>query len=264
MCADCRVVDMMNAKDESTIHRLPQMSDAVAMQFMPPVSPEDQARADLYGLLARLFYAPPDANLISELRLAVPPPDDGEPLTAEGDALRAAWAGLAEACVSAFPARLEEEHLQLFVGVGKAEVTPYLSAYLVRSESDNPLARLRGQLAEWGLARREEAVEPEDHVSALCETMRWLIVGRKASARSAAAVLRGLLARRRFAFLQCGKRLRQREVLPSSGESAASPAGRRAQGFRHRLTASAERHSHRGSFAGWHVGRRSRFRCYAH
>jgi TorA maturation chaperone TorD len=157
------------------------MSDAIAMKFVPPVSPEDQARADLYGLLARLFYAPPDANLISELRLAAPPPGDGEPLTAEGEALRAAWAELAEACGSAFPARLEEEHLQLFVGVGKAEVTPYLSAYLVRSESDSPLARLRGQLAEWGLARRETAVEPEDHVSALCETMRWLIVGRKAA-----------------------------------------------------------------------------------
>jgi TorA maturation chaperone TorD len=156
------------------------VSEAIAMQFVPPVSPEDQARADLYGLLARLFYAPPDANLISELRLAVPPPGDGEPPTAEGEALKAAWAELAEACGSAFPARLEEEHLQLFVGVGKAEVTPYLSAYLVRSESDSPLARLRGQLAEWGLARREEAVEPEDHVSALCETMRWLIVGRKA------------------------------------------------------------------------------------
>ena len=157
------------------------MSEAIAMQFVPPVSAEDQARADLYGLLARLFYAPPDANLISELRLAVPPPDDGEPLTAEGVALRAARAGLAEACGSAFPARIEEEHMQLFVGVGKAQVTPYLSAYLVRSESDSPLARLRGQLAEWGLARREEAVEPEDHVSALCETMRWLIVGRKAT-----------------------------------------------------------------------------------
>ncbi len=157
------------------------MSEGVATQLVPPVSAEDQARADLYGLLARLFYAPPDANLISELRLASPPPDDGEPLTAEGKALKAAWAELVEACGSAFPARLEEEHLQLFVGVGKSEVTPYLSAYLVRSESDSPLARLRGQLADWGLARREEAVEPEDHVSALCETMRWLIVGRKAT-----------------------------------------------------------------------------------
>jgi TorA maturation chaperone TorD len=156
------------------------MSEGVAMQFVPPVSPEDQARADLYGLLARLFYAPPDARLLGELRLAVPPAKESEPLTAEGEALRAAWAGLAEASGSAVPVQLEEEHLQLFVGVGKAEVTPYLSAYLVRSESDSPLARLRGRLAEWGLARREEAVEPEDHVSALCETMRWLIVGRKA------------------------------------------------------------------------------------
>ena len=156
------------------------MSDAIAMQFVPPVSPEDQARANLYGLLARLFYAPPDANLIAELRLAAPPAEDGESLTAEGEALKAAWTQLVEACASAFPARLEEEHMQLFVGVGKAEVTPYLSAYVDRTEGDNPLARLRGQLADWGLARREEAVEPEDHVSALCETMRWLILGRKA------------------------------------------------------------------------------------
>ena len=156
------------------------MSDAIAMQLVPPVSPEDEARANLYGLLARLFYAPPDANFISELRLAAAPPPDAETLTAEGDALKSAWAGLLAACASAFPARLEEEHLQLFVGVGKSEVTPYLSAYIVKSERDTPLARLRGQLAEWGLARRESASEPMDHVAAICETMRWLIARRKA------------------------------------------------------------------------------------
>jgi len=156
------------------------MTEAAPLHLTPTASPEDQARANLYGLLARLFYAPPDANLISELRLAAPAPADGEPPTAEGDAFGSAWSGLLAACASAFPARLEEEHLQLFVGVGKAEVTPYLSAYIVQSERDAPLARLRGQLAEWGLARRESASEPEDHVAAICETMRWLIVGRKA------------------------------------------------------------------------------------
>jgi TorA maturation chaperone TorD len=156
------------------------MSDAIAMQFEPPVSPEDQARADLYGLLARLFYAPPDANFISELRLAAPASPDAQALTAEGDAFRSAWAGLLAACAHAFPARLEDEHLQLFVGVGKSEVTPYLSAYIVKSERDTPLARLRGQLMEWGLARRDSASEPEDHVAAVCETMRWLIAGRNA------------------------------------------------------------------------------------
>jgi TorA maturation chaperone TorD len=87
---------------------------------------------------------------------------------------------LVQACASAFPARVEEEHFQLFVGVGKAEVTPYLSAYMERREGENPLVRLRGRLAEWGLARRGGAVEPEDHVSAVCETMRWLIAVRKA------------------------------------------------------------------------------------
>lgn len=156
------------------------MSDAIALQAMPPVSPEDEARANLYGLLARLFYAPPDANFISELRLGAAESPEAQALTAEGDALRSAWSGLVAACASAFPARLEEEHLQLFVGIGKAEVTPYLSAYIVRSERDTPLAHLRGQLAEWGLARRESVSEPEDHVATLCETMRWLIIGRKA------------------------------------------------------------------------------------
>ena len=166
------------------------MSDA-ALLFVPPLSPEDQARADLYGLIARLFYAPPDANLLSELRLAAAPAADAEPLTAEGEALAAAWTKLVEACAGAFPARLEEEHLQLFVGVGKAEVTPYLCAYMARTDAENPLARLRGQLAEWGLARREEAVEPEDHVAALCETMRWLIEGRKAGLEAQRAFFLG-------------------------------------------------------------------------
>ena len=156
------------------------MSDTAAVHFTPPVSPEDAARADLYGLVARLFYAPPDGNLLSELRLAAPQAPAGESLTAEGKALTQAWAGLVEACAQAFPARLEEEHLELFVGVGKAEVTPYLSAYLAHAESDRPLARLRGRLAELGLERREKVVEPEDHISAVCEVMRWLIVGRRA------------------------------------------------------------------------------------
>lgn len=150
------------------------------MQFVPPLTPEDEARANLYGLLARLFYAPPDANLLSELQLASPPAEDGDGLTAEGQALKAAWAQLVQACASAFPARLEEEHFQVFEGVGKAAVTPYLSAYMERRDGDNPLVRLRAQLGEWGLARRENAVEPEDHVSAACETMRWLIAVRKA------------------------------------------------------------------------------------
>jgi TorA maturation chaperone TorD len=163
------------------------------MQFVPPVSPEDESRANLYGLLARLFYAPPDANLLTELRQATPPAEEGEGLTAEGEALREAWAALVDACASAFPARLEEEHFEVFIGVGKAQVTPYLSAYIERRDGETPLVRMRTQLAEWGLARRETAAEPEDHVSGVCETMRWLIVRRKAPLETQRAFFRDYL-----------------------------------------------------------------------
>ena len=50
------------------------------------MSPEEQARANLYGLLARLVYAPPDAALLNALA--------GE--TLEGD-LAAPWQGVASA-----------------------------------------------------------------------------------------------------------------------------------------------------------------------
>src|SRR5205807_6891703 len=36
-------------------------------------------------------------------------------------------------------------------------------------------APLRGELAALGLARRNEAAEPEDHIAALCDAMRHLI-----------------------------------------------------------------------------------------
>ena len=34
------------------------------MQFVPTLPAEEVARANFYGLLARLFYAPPDAALL--------------------------------------------------------------------------------------------------------------------------------------------------------------------------------------------------------
>ena len=132
------------------------------MQF---VAPEEAARANLYGLIARLFYAAPDANLISELVQAPP---------LEGD-LQGPWREMIDACRAAFPAALEAEHLELFIGTGKADVTPYLSHYVRRNAQDNPLVALRQQLAAWGIGRREGVAEYEDHISGVCETMRFVI-----------------------------------------------------------------------------------------
>ena len=134
------------------------------LQFL---APEEAARANLYGLIARLFYAPPDAHLISALL-------DSSTIEEHGE-LAVAWRKVVEALRTAFPARLEQEHTELFIGTGKSEVTPYLSHYVLRHSSENPLVELRQQLVAWGIGRRENVPEYEDHISGICEAMRFAI-----------------------------------------------------------------------------------------
>jgi TorA maturation chaperone TorD len=134
----------------------------------PALAPEDEARAAIYGVIARLFYAAPDQNLLGQILNAKV--FDG----ANTDAARA-WRELVEASRSAFPVVLENEHTELFIGTGRAEITPYLSHYTIKYATDTPLVELRQQLASWGIARREEATEPEDHIAGVCETMRFAI-----------------------------------------------------------------------------------------
>jgi TorA maturation chaperone TorD len=140
------------------------------LKFSPPEVPEDQARAGYYALLARLFYAGPDAGLLSAIANADEIISGGEQ-----SALAGAWNALASAsrAVDAEGARLEYDGL--FVGTGKAEVTPYASFYLVETGREKVLARLRQELAALGLERAERALEPEDHVAGLFDAMRYLI-----------------------------------------------------------------------------------------
>lgn len=143
---------------------------ATPLAFQPPGIPEDQARAGYYALLARLFYAGPDVGLLTIISNA----DDATAGGAHSD-LAAAWSALALAARSldAEAARLEYD--QLFVGTGKAEVTPYASFYLSETGREKILVQLRAGLASMGLRRVERASEPEDHVSGLFEAMRYLI-----------------------------------------------------------------------------------------
>ncbi|MGH8669994.1 MAG: TorD/DmsD family molecular chaperone [Burkholderiales bacterium] len=138
------------------------------MKFVETLPPEEAARANFYGLLARLFYAPPDAALLEAIAGA-------DEIEAEDGGIGEAWQALARAAAGADPEALREEYETLFVGTGKAPVTPYVSAYLIRYSNDAPLVDLRSQLAALGLARRNEVHEPEDHIAALCEVMRHLI-----------------------------------------------------------------------------------------
>jgi len=135
--------------------------------------PEEQARANLYGLISRLFCAPADPNLLAEISRAA------TVAAAENPAVDmvTAWSALQQACRSAYPALVRQEYDGLFIGVGRAEVTPYLSAYAVASAPDRFLVALRNQLAAWGLGRREGVFEIEDHVSGMSDIMRCLIEG---------------------------------------------------------------------------------------
>jgi TorA maturation chaperone TorD len=142
------------------------------MHFVPQLAPEEVARANFYGLLARLFYAPPDAALLEALAGA-------EDMEAEEGGFGQAWSELVEAAAAADAETVREEYEAAFVGVGKAPVTLYTCAYSVRYTNEVPLADLRGELAALGLGRRTDAAEPEDHIAALCDVMRHLVAEQK-------------------------------------------------------------------------------------
>jgi TorA maturation chaperone TorD len=136
-----------------------------------PEMDEELARAESYGLLSRLFYAPMDDALRCQLL-------DAMPATPVRDTLvGAALTGLVEGARSCAVADLAAEYDALFGGVGKPEVMLYGSHYLSGFLNDRPLAALRTDLARWGLERAPAMSEPEDHVAYLCQVMRWLIVG---------------------------------------------------------------------------------------
>ena len=127
----------------------------------------DAARSREYALLAALLRRAPDRQLLEGIaRLKV----DASPIGL-------AHAALAEAARAAKPEAVEREFFDLFIGIGRGEVMPYASYYLTGFLYERPLARLRGDLAELGIARSEGNYEPEDHVATLCEVMAGLVGG---------------------------------------------------------------------------------------
>jgi TorA maturation chaperone TorD len=137
------------------------------LRFTHTPAPEDAARAAMYGLLARLFSAGPDAALLEALsRIGTGAPVDGD--------LGRALNGLRAAAAAADPAIESIEHAELFVGTGLAPVSIYGSHYLSDAWKDLTLVELREYLRRIGLARQPGVTQPEDHLSALLEVMRHL------------------------------------------------------------------------------------------
>ncbi len=132
---------------------------------------EETARAEVYGLLAQLYYAPPGAELLSALRVAV------TDAPAQGAFLEEPWRELVGTARAMDDQAIADEYDALFGGVGKPEVYLFGSHYLSGYLNEKPLARLRETLAGLGLGRDEAMPETEDHVAYVCEVMRYLIAG---------------------------------------------------------------------------------------
>jgi TorA maturation chaperone TorD len=149
------------------------MSDTTAtpLRFASADDGEELARAEMYGLLAQLWIAPPDGALLQQFQVAVTQAPE------TGGHLEAPWQALVAAMRNTSAAAAAEEYDALFGGVGKPEVFLYGSYYLSGFLNEKPLALLRDDLERLGLTRDEARGETEDHVAYLFETMRYLIAG---------------------------------------------------------------------------------------
>jgi TorA maturation chaperone TorD len=127
----------------------------------------DLARAQEYALLSTLLVRAPDAALLKKLAA----------LRGDATPLGVAHVELAEAAAKTSVQRVEREYFDLFIGLGRGELLPYGSFYIAGFLHERPLARLREDLAIFGIERVEGNYEPEDHAATLCEIMAGIVNG---------------------------------------------------------------------------------------
>ncbi len=136
--------------------------------------PEDLARADLYGLIARFFQSPPDQELLDQIAASIP---DGEEAQAEQAPLAKVWRSVVEVAKHNPVAAWRDEFDRNFISVGRPNIILNGSFYIAGHLNEKPLVEVRRALQAFGLESAEEVTETEDHISALCEVMRYLIAG---------------------------------------------------------------------------------------
>ncbi len=133
----------------------------------PANDPIDQARSAQYRFLAQMLSAAPNAEQLQGVA----------GLQGDETPLGQAFAALARVAAQADPRAVEREFFDLFIGVGRGELLPYASFYLTGFLNERPLADLRGDLSQLGVARVEGRHEPEDHIALLCEVMADMAEG---------------------------------------------------------------------------------------
>ena len=146
------------------------MSAVLDVRSAPVLSDEDRARAEHYAVLSRLFASAPDAEFLRKL------PALAATWGSSANALGQAWLMLGDAARNTDAEQLEDEYTRLFLTIGRPDVMLFGSFYMAGFLMEGPVVELRADLAELGLGRRFGVTESEDHIAALCDVMRHLIV----------------------------------------------------------------------------------------
>lgn len=141
------------------------------IELHPLVTEEDRARSEFYALLGRLYGGPPDAALLSVIGASETWPEDGD------DALASGWNRLVLASRAMDAEAAEQEYTDLFIGVGRCECDLHAAAWRRDIGLSQPRVAIRAELASLGLGRQGGSTVYEDHLAALCETMRILVSG---------------------------------------------------------------------------------------
>lgn len=147
------------------------MTAPQALSFATADQAEEGARAELYGVLALLWLAPPSDELLAQFRVAVTEAPEA------GAYLQGPWEALVGALRSTTVAQAQDEFDALFGGVGKPDVLVYGSHYLAGFLNEKPLALLRQDMARLGLQGDAQSGQTEDHIAGVFEVMRYLIAG---------------------------------------------------------------------------------------
>jgi TorA maturation chaperone TorD len=173
------------------------LSVVATITLAHPLSAEDRGRCEFYALLGRLYADGPDARLLKAIASAERR-EGGTPLAT-------AWNRLVDASSAMDAEAGAQEYTDLFIGVGKCEINLHGSHWMSGFMMEKPLVDLRSDLGALGLARRDDVVMLEDHLSALCETMRLLIAGQDERKPASIATQRAFFERHiaSWVFLCC-------------------------------------------------------------
>lgn len=136
-------------------------------QTVYEIKEEDQLRADMYSFLANMIRTEPSQELL----------DSVKKLTGDDSSIGKSIKLISKLASAMHVSEIQDEYVNLFVGVGRGELLPFASYYLTGFLNDKPLSKLRNDMNELGVVRIKEVKEPEDHVSSLFDIMSGMITG---------------------------------------------------------------------------------------